>query len=89
MHYQLTRLCGVSVSQGEWLLMCRYLRAQAPPPDETEWALGLASHRRSSTPGVAAPPLNTVKKVAHFVSMVPFLEDWSAFMGDTGTMRAC
>ncbi|GMI38844.1 hypothetical protein TrCOL_g10233 [Triparma columacea] len=35
------------------------------------------------------PGCNTVKKVAHFVSMIPFLEDWQAFLGDYDMWCTC
>ena len=73
--------------QGEWVLMNRYLRPQAPPPDEIIYdAQGRAP--TAADLAVMREPLETVEKVARFVSLIPFLADWETFVGDTGALTA-
>lgn len=56
---------------GKSVLLNRYLRPQNPPPDPTEGDISLEWLEGGSD----QPPMDTIDKVARFVSLIPFIED--------------
>lgn len=68
-------------SKGDWVLMNRYLRPQQPPPNNVLFDLYAEPSQQQRA--YLSEPMDTVEKVARFVSLIPFLADWETFVGDT------
>ncbi|GMH56876.1 hypothetical protein TrST_g14083 [Triparma strigata] len=62
----------------------RVIEALVPDMHGCKWMM-----TRYLRPLAPPPGCDTIQKCAHFVSMIPFLEDWQAFLGDYDMWCTC